>query len=120
MRPSNGDLPEGVSHAYGVGGVHQAGDLVGVDPADRHGFGAVAVDGAERGAAEDEGDDAEAEVLVDAGEAGDVDVEAGLFEDFAVHAVLELLAEFEDPAGWFVPSGRCRGAGSRGPVRRDR
>ena len=52
------------------------------------------------GAAEDEGDDAEAEILVDAGEAVDVDVEAGLFADLTAHAVLELLAEFEDPAGW--------------------
>ncbi len=65
---------------------------------------------AERGAAEDEGDDAEAEILVDAGEPVDVDVEAGLFEDFAVHAVLELLAEFEDPRR-VIPSARCRGAG---------
>ncbi len=61
-------------------------------------------------AAEDEGDDAEAQILVDAGEPVDLNVEAGLFEDFAVHAVLELLDEFEDPRR-VVPSARCRGAG---------
>ena len=101
MSAGDGGVTESVGDADGVGRVHQGGDLVGVNPADCHGFGAVAVDGADWGAAEDEGDDAEAQVLVDAGEAVDVDVEAGLFEDFAVHAVLELLAEFEDPAGWF-------------------
>ena len=40
MRPSNGGLLEGVSHAHRVGRVHQGGDLVGVDPADGDGFGA--------------------------------------------------------------------------------
>ena len=30
MRPSNGGLLEGVSHAHGVGRVHQGGDFVGV------------------------------------------------------------------------------------------
>ena len=53
MSAGDGGVTESVGDADGVGRVHQGGDLVGVNPADCHGFGAVAVDGAERGAAED-------------------------------------------------------------------
>jgi hypothetical protein len=49
--------------------------------------------------AEDEGDDAEVHVLVDAGEAFGFDVQPGFFEDFAAWAVFDDLVEFEHTAG---------------------
>ncbi len=69
-------LAEGVGNADCVGGVHEVGDLGGVGPADGDGLGAVGVGCVEGVASEDEGDDSGVEVLVDAGEALDFDVDA--------------------------------------------
>lgn len=53
-------------------------------------------------AAEDEGDDQARHVLVDAGQArGKVDLDAGLFEDFALKSLGNGLLTFEDPARGF-------------------
>ena len=93
--------PEGVEDSDGVGGVHGLGDFVAGHPPDFGGFdggGAGLIVGV---AAEDEGDDAAVEVLVDAGEAIDGDVDAGFFEDLAADALFEGFVEFEDAAGWF-------------------
>jgi hypothetical protein len=51
-------------------------------------------------AAEDEGDDAPAHVLVYAGEREWPDVESGLLEDFADEPVGDGFVELEDAAGW--------------------
>lgn len=100
---------EGIGDADGVCRVHQVRDLSGVRPADGDCLGAVGVGCVEGVAAEDERDDSGVEVLVDASQSLDLDVDAGLLADLAADAFLELLAEFEDTAR--APSGRCRGAG---------
>lgn len=95
-------LNEGVADSYGVGRIHQSGDLCKIGPSNVGGFDAVAVWVVEGGAAEDESDHAAVEVLVDAGEAIDGDLDAGLRKDFPTNSFVEGLAEFEDSA-WGLP-----------------
>jgi hypothetical protein len=52
-------------------------------------------------AAEDEGDDTSAHVLVDAGQGHGLDVETGFLACLAAQALFDGLAEFENATGWF-------------------
>jgi hypothetical protein len=90
---------EGVEDADGEGWGHRGGDVVWGEPADTLGLVGRCGFAADGVAAEDEGDDPASEVLVGAGEAFDLDGDAGLFGDLTADTVLEGFVEFEDPAG---------------------
>ncbi len=65
-----------------------------------------------------QGDDAEPEVLLDAGQPLGFGEDTGLFLDFAPQAGVDGLVEFQDPAADFTF--RCRSVGRPGPGRRRR
>jgi hypothetical protein len=89
---------ERVEDADRVGFVGQIGDLGAGCPAE----GGYLIGGGQVSPgdlAEDRGYDSPARALVDTGEGGGLDVEAGSHADFAAQAVIDGLAEFQDAAG---------------------
>ena len=81
--------------------VHAVCYLLSCEPGDLFAFGGGAWRSASDVAAEHEGNDALGHVLVDAGEGYRLDVQAGLFEDFAAKAVQGSFVQFEDAPWWF-------------------
>ena len=80
-------VEEGVGDAHGVCWVHQVSDLGQCEPAhDGSLVGRLRGPG-EGAAAKDQGDDSSRNVLVDPGEALDIDADAGLFQHFALDGI---------------------------------
>ena len=97
---SGGSGVQGIEQARCVSLMHSLLHLVGWEPCDLPdlvGRVGLAVDDV---AAEHQGDDAAAHVLVDASEGLGLDPHAGLLQDLADQAGLDGLVEFEDAAGW--------------------
>src|SRR5450755_789534 len=90
---------EGVEHPDGVRLVSEPGDLGAGGPAQPGGLAGGGEGAAGLAAAEDQGDDAAGHVLVDAGQRGRLDLQAGFLGDLAAEAVGDLLAELEHAAG---------------------
>jgi hypothetical protein len=93
---------ECVGDAYGECFAHAVGDFIAGEPGDLVAFGGGVWCSAGDAAAEDEGDNGLGHVFVDTGEGFGLDVQAGLFVDFAAEAVDGALTEFED-AAWGFP-----------------
>lgn len=87
---------EGVQGAYGERGVHRGFDLLFGHPTDFASFSSWMGVTSGRTATVDKGDDSLGEVLVDAGETFDRDLQAGFLEDFASDTVLEGFSQFKN------------------------
>lgn len=89
---------KGIEKPYCEGLGHASGDLSTVQPGY---FGSLCCwlrSTRQRAAAEDQGDDTKAHVLIDASQLAGLDGDAGLFEDFAAYGVARVLVKFDDPA----------------------
>src|SRR5690606_40557571 len=104
VRPAGDVVAEGVEHADGERGVHPLPDLVGGEPADLLGLVGLDRGAPDRAAAVDERDHPAGHVLVDAGQALDGDLDAGLLRHLAADALLERLTELEHAPGRLPPA----------------
>lgn len=103
MGAGGGEAAEGVADPNRVCGGHQLGDLSQICPPDGASFRGASGGFVAWAASEHERNYTDLEVLVDAGEAVDLHVNAGLFKHLTAHALFELLAEFENaPRGFPV------------------
>src|SRR5689334_19197322 len=96
---------ECVKYPDGEGLAHSGGDLVGGPPVDGRAFFGWPGLAADDTGAEDHGDDAEADVFVDAGEPLGLNSEAGFLFDLAAHACVDGFVEFKNAAGDFPFTG---------------
>jgi hypothetical protein len=99
---------ERIENPDGEGGAHRGSHLIALHPADFARFGGrVRLVISERTTPEHQRDHTLREVLVDAGEALDLDTKARLFKNFSTNAVFEGFLQLQHAARRFPTSGIC-------------